>query len=143
MPHDSRTEITQLLFELYRRMDEHRFDDLGELFTAAAEGRTPGGLSVGRDALVAQARRSHEHIPQLQHRVTNVLIDVADDDTAELRALVEAVFADADGVPHYRIGEVYRARVELVDATWRVARFEMTPQWTEGARPVDGRLAPA
>src|SRR3954447_15602003 len=106
----STDEITQLLYRLYAVMDGRDFDGLPTVFTADADGRTPGGHARGRDTLIAQARRNHEQIPHLQHRVSNVLVEPAGEDEAHIRAVIEAVFADERAEPVYRLGEVYRAR---------------------------------
>ncbi|TDD36119.1 hypothetical protein E1286_38820 [Nonomuraea terrae] len=40
-------------------MDEARFDDLHTVFTPDATVRTAGSLAQGRDAVIAQATRTH------------------------------------------------------------------------------------
>jgi len=129
------TEITQLLYRLYALMDDRDFDRVGELLTEDATGRTPGGLAEGRAALVAQARRGHASTPRLMHRVSNVLVDDEDDDHATVRAVIEAVFAEDDGEPVYRIGELYQARARRESGRWRIAGFTMRPVWQTGRRP--------
>jgi uncharacterized protein (TIGR02246 family) len=131
----STVEITQLLYRLYALMDERDFDGLTSVFTPDAEGRTPGGQARGRESLIAQARRNHERVPHLQHRVSNVLVDPAGDDAANVRAVIETVFADERSEPTYRIGEVYRARAVRADGAWRLASFTMEPVWQTGTRP--------
>ena len=140
---DPMTALPQLLFRLYAALDDHEFETLHEIFTPDAEGTTPGGTAVGRDRLVAQARRSHENIPRLQHHVSNVLVESATDTTATLRAVVESIFVTQDGIPAYRIGETYRASAVLSDGDWRLAAFSMVPVWQVGIRPVEGRLVAA
>jgi 3-phenylpropionate/cinnamic acid dioxygenase small subunit len=136
----STLEVTQLLYRLYALMDERDFDGLASVFTPDAEGRTPGGQARGRDTLIAQARRNHEQIPRLQHRVSNVLVDQVSEDEANVRAVIEAVFADDELTPAYRIGEVYRAHAVRVAGEWRLSSFAMEPIWHDGTRPVNGRL---
>ena len=132
----STVEITQLLYRLYALMDERDFDALATVFTEDADGRTPGGHARGRDSLIAQARRNHEHIPHLQHRVSNVLVEPVNDGEARIRAVVEAVFADESAEPVYRLGEVYRARAVRENGEWRLAGFAMEPVWHTGIRPL-------
>jgi 3-phenylpropionate/cinnamic acid dioxygenase small subunit len=131
----STVEITQLLYRLYALMDERNFDGLTSVFTPDADGRTPGGHARGRDTLIAQARRNHEHVPHLQHRVSNVLVDQQSDHEATIRAVIEAVFADEQADPTYRLGEVYRARAVRENDQWRLASFTMEPVWHTGTRP--------
>ena len=135
------TEITQLLYRLYALIDDHEFDRVGDLLTEDATGRTPGGLAEGRTALVAQARRGHASISRLMHRVSNVLVDDDEDDQATVRAVVEAVFAEDDGEPVYRIGELYQARARRESGRWRIAQFTMRPVWQTGTRPSPVQVA--
>jgi uncharacterized protein (TIGR02246 family) len=137
----STVEITQLLYRLYALLDERDFDGLASVFTPDADGRTPGGHARGRDTLIAQARRNHEQIPRLQHRVSNVLVEPVGDDEAQVRAVIDSVFADESATPAYQLGEVYRARAVRSEGEWRLASFTMEPVWQTGTRPIAGRLA--
>jgi hypothetical protein len=62
-----RAELTDLVYALGRTLDEHRFDDLDNLFTEDITGITPAGTRQGRTALVAQATRRHQEFDRLQH----------------------------------------------------------------------------
>jgi uncharacterized protein (TIGR02246 family) len=127
VPHD-------LLPRLYAALDEHRFDDLADLFTPDARATTPGGVVEGREAVVAQATRNHARVNRLQHLVTGVLV-VEHDDTVALRADLVAVFADADGTPTFELGSVWRGSARRRDGRWRITDFTLTPIWQRGARP--------
>ena len=72
---DDRFAITDLVYALGAALDEHRFDDLRDLFIENATVSTPGGAAQGRDAVIAQATRNHLKYARLQHSMTNVLVE--------------------------------------------------------------------
>lgn len=128
----ARAELTDLVSRLGAALDEHRFDDLRELFTDDATATTPGGTAEGRDSVVAQATRNHVGVDRLQHVLTNVLVDLDGPDAATgatVRANLIAHFASADGVPEQTIGGVYRFRVRATPAGWRIAALQVAPVW--------------
>ncbi|MFD0656439.1 nuclear transport factor 2 family protein [Thermocatellispora tengchongensis] len=87
-----RDEITRLVYRLGVVLDEGRFDEMPSIFTEDATVHTPGGLAKGRDALTAQAQRTHSPGERIQHVVGNVLIDL-DGDRADVRANLVVTFA--------------------------------------------------
>ncbi|WP_433755998.1 nuclear transport factor 2 family protein [Nocardia sp. CA-135398] len=132
-----RNEITGLVDQLGRALDEGCFDDFHTIYTADATAKTPGGQAEGRDALIAQASRNHSDDKRIQHFITNVMIDLHGD-TAEVRANLIATFAPATAAvsePQYTLGEIYRFDAVRTAAGWRLSRVETTPLWSTGARP--------
>ncbi|MTD12656.1 DUF4440 domain-containing protein [Nakamurella sp. YIM 132087] len=127
-------EIVAVLRRVYAAMDEHRFEDLRELFTDDVTALTPGGRMTGLDQLVAQARRNHRDSDGLQHLIGAELVTVTAPDTAELRANVVAVFATRGAAPTFALGEVYRARLRRTGSRWRICEFGMEPRWKVGER---------
>src|SRR5829696_6819566 len=95
---DDRFAITDLIYSLGAALDEHRFDDLRDLFIEDATASTPGGVAQGRDAVIAQATRNHLKYSRLQHSITNLLIDL-NGDRAAVRANLHATFAGETGTP--------------------------------------------
>ncbi len=79
-----RLEIADLVSRLGVVLDEGRFTEMPELFVENATARTPGGVAQGRDAVVAQAERNHGPDLNVQHVITNVLVDL-DGDRAHVR----------------------------------------------------------
>src|SRR5690349_12457043 len=69
---DDRVAISDLIYALGAALDEHRFDDLRDLFIENAAVSTPGGTTQGRDAVVDQATRNHQKYARLQHFMTNL-----------------------------------------------------------------------
>lgn len=104
------------------------------LYPPEVRATTPGGELSGVDPLVAQARRSHEQIPALQHLVSSILID-DDGDVAQLRANLVATFADSARTPTFELGSIWRGHAIRDTEGWRVSDFTITPVWQRGIRP--------
>jgi len=129
---DDRFAITDLVYALGAALDEHRFDDLRDLFIEDATAATPGGVAQGRDAVIAQATRNHLKYARLQHSMTNVLVDL-DGDRASVRANLHATFAGETGVPELVLGAVYRFQALRTGEGWRLAGLEVTPIWRQAS----------
>jgi hypothetical protein len=124
-----RAEITDLLSVLGRSLDEHRFDDLEDVFTEDATAVTPGGTQNGRAGLIAQARANHEAYDRLQHQISSILIDV-DGDRATVRANLMGTFAhSADPKPVRQLGGLYRCSAVRTEKGWRFDDLQVTPIW--------------
>jgi 3-phenylpropionate/cinnamic acid dioxygenase small subunit len=138
-----RSDITDLVSRLGAVLDEGRFDDMPGLFVEEATAHTPGGTAVGRDAVVAQASKNHTPDQHVQHVITNVLVDLDDDDHARVRANLVVHFApEPDDAPatlavpvQFVLGEVYRFDVVRTAPGWRFRRVETIPVWMSGTRP--------
>ncbi|GIG20492.1 polyketide cyclase [Cellulomonas chitinilytica] len=130
-----RLDHLDLVARLGACLDEHRFDDLRALFTDDATVATPGGTADGVDAVVAQATRNHQGYAHLQHRLTDVLVELAGD-TGAMRANLAARFATADLETVLELGAVYRLATRRTAGGWRLARLEIVPLWRVGAAPV-------
>jgi hypothetical protein len=143
-----RSEITDLVHELGRVLDEGRFDDMALLLADEATVRTPGGTASGPQALVAQARRNHRPDMAIQHVITNILVEVdrdesRDADRAEVRANLMVSFAPIAGrterdlapAVEYAMGGVYRFGVVRTAGGWRFSRIGTTPIWRAGDQP--------
>jgi hypothetical protein len=128
------SDAARLLDRLYAALDEHRFEDLRALFTPDARATTPGGTAEGVDALLAQAKRSHECLSELQHLITGTLVDT-DGEAATLRANVVTIFADSTHSPTYELGEVWRGHAVRDTTGWSISDFTMTPVRQRGIRP--------
>ncbi|NUR62033.1 MAG: nuclear transport factor 2 family protein [Catenulispora sp.] len=124
-----RAEIADLFTKLGRCLDEHRFDELHELFTEDVVGTTPGGTQQGRDALVGQARRNHEDYDRLTHQFTSVLVDV-DGDAGTIRAYVTGSFGHAaEPRPERVITGLYRNKVVRTPEGWRISELSVEPKF--------------
>jgi SnoaL-like domain len=80
-----RNEITDLVYRLGACLDDRRSDEMRSLLLDAATVRTPGGMAIGREAVVAQTRRNLPPDEPTQHLITNPLIEL-NGDRAKVRA---------------------------------------------------------
>jgi ketosteroid isomerase-like protein len=122
-----RSEITDLIHRLGRSLDHKQFDNLRTILTPTATASTPGGQAEGIDAVVAQASRNHGDHEQIQHVITDVLVDV-DGDNATATANLVVTFADAD-VPKLVLGERYRFGAARRPEGWRLASVTTDLVW--------------
>ena len=142
-----RTEITDLVHRLGAALDAGQFDDLRSLLVEDATFRTPGGTSVGREAVVAQTRRNHRPEQPSQHVISNLLIDL-DGARAHARANVVVAYgplpSDVDSTRPWELPVAYAtggvSRFDLVRAPdgWRFSGIETVPLWTSGTPPFRG-----
>ncbi|HZM43062.1 MAG TPA: nuclear transport factor 2 family protein [Acidimicrobiales bacterium] len=141
-----RAEITDLVALLGACLDDGTFDDMAELLAEDATVRTPGGRAEGRDAVIAQAIRTHPADQSFHHVITNVLVDVVGDRATARANLVVNISVPADGpadpsapapvpAPRAGIGEVYHFGLSRTPAGWRFSRVEIVPVWLSGTLP--------
>ena len=135
-----RVELTELIFRVGLCLDEHRFEDLGDLFVEDGVAVTAGGTARGRADLVAQAAQNNAQYDRMQHVTTNVLIDFEDDveggdgsggsDRARIRANIIATFCQgAEQHPVAVRGGVSLGRAVRTSDGWRLTEIEARPTW--------------
>ena len=129
-----------VLPRIYAAIDDHRFDDLLDCYTAEVAADTAVGHISGRERLVATLRAIHEPVPVLQHLVTGVIVDPHGDD-ADVRANVVATFCDDAHRPTLTGGSVWRGRLRRSDRGWQVSEFSLDLVWTLGSLPADWGVA--
>jgi hypothetical protein len=145
-----RAELTELIFRVGLCLDEHRFEDLADLFVEDGVVVTPAGAARGRAALVAHAARSNAQYERMQHVTTNVLIDfdgdaggndedtaagVATADRARIRANIVAHLCEgADPNPVAARGGVSLGKAVRTPKGWRLTELEARPIWATQPR---------
>jgi hypothetical protein len=141
-----RAELTELIFRVGLCLDEHRFEELADLFVEDGVVVTPAGPARGRAALAAHARENNAQFDRMQHVTTNVLIDFEDvpgtgygadteaepslTDHARIRANIVASFCQGTD-PHpvaVRGGVSLGKAVRTADG-WRFTELEARPTW--------------
>lgn len=124
---EDRAAITDLVSRLGACLDDHRFDDLKELFAEDVTAATPGGLAEGRDAVIGQATRNHGEYHRIQHLITNVLVDL-DGDRAAVRANLLGTFVDSEARVVLEMGGIYRFTARR-DGDWRLTSIAVDRIW--------------
>jgi hypothetical protein len=129
-----RLELEQLVARVGQCLDDGRYDDLRTIYTDDAVADTPGGRAEGIDAVVAQARRSHERFAAVHHLITGTTAEV-DGDHAHVRAEYVAVFRQDAAAPMLAQGASYRFTARRTTAAWRLASVTSLPRWRWGDLP--------
>ena len=132
-----RAELTDLIFRVGLCLDEHRFEDLANLFVEDGVVVTPGGAARGRAALAAHAAENNAKFDRMQHVTTNVLIDFPEDpnaapasDHAHIRANIVATFCQGtDPHPVASRGGVSQGKAVRTANGWRLTELEAQPTW--------------
>jgi hypothetical protein len=128
-----RREITDLVSRLGLWLDEKRFDEGRSILAEDVTVATAGGSAQGVESVAAQARRNHD-VDDLQHVITNVLVDL-DGDRADVRANLIVTFVPDADTPASRVarGERYRFEAVRTPQGWRLSRVEVSPVWSSAA----------
>jgi 3-phenylpropionate/cinnamic acid dioxygenase small subunit len=133
VPETAAEAITKLIYTYAERIDDGNFAGVGELFAHATltfEGF--GDAVTGRDAIEAlytrSTRRYEDGTPRTKHVMTNVMVDVDDDDaTARSRSYFTVLQAVPGALALQPvIAGRYRHTYEHVDSAWRVATMHIT-----------------
>ncbi len=133
VPETAAEAITKLIYTYAERIDDGDFAGVGELFAHATLTFEGFGDAVsGRDAIQAlytrSTRRYEDGTPRTKHVMTNVMVDVDDDDvTARSRSYFTVLQAVPGALALQPvIAGRYRHTYELVDSGWRVATMHIT-----------------
>lgn len=126
-----------IIARIFAAIDDHRFDDLRQLYAADVEATTVMGITVGVDCVVEQVRVIHEPVPATQHLISGVVADV-EGDQAEVRGNVTAIFCDETHTPAFEGSNIWRGRLTRQGGTWLVTSFSIDLVWTRGTFPQAG-----
>jgi len=125
--------ITKLIYTYAERIDEGDFAGIGELFkhaTITFEGF--GDAVTGPDAIerlyTRSTRRYEDGTPHTKHVMTNVMVDVADDESTASSRSYFTVLQAVPGALALQpvIAGRYRHGYERVDGRWRVTTMHIT-----------------
>lgn len=128
-----RMDVTDLISRLGVVLDEKRIDDLITVFTEDATGQFPSGGFDGVAELAEYGRSTIPAFEQLQHVITNVLVDL-NGDRAEARANLVSfnVPSAEDPATHFDVGGLYRFEAVRQPEGWKLSRVELREVWTAG-----------
>jgi len=123
--------ITKLIYTYAERIDLGDFAGVGELFDHATLTFEGSGNAVsGREAIEAlygrTTRRFEDGTPRTKHVMTNLIVDVDDDETASSRSyftVLQAVPGELALQPV--IAGRYRHRYERAEGGWRVTAMHI------------------
>lgn len=120
---DDRLAITELLSRYARAIDFHRWDELPALFTTDCVvdfGRVMG-VHEGHDGVRRMAGMIGSTGLTMRHYVTNVIVEQADGDRAEVTSYVLALTGPAFGSLAVTTGR-YEDEVVRRDGRWLIRR---------------------
>ncbi|WP_328345835.1 nuclear transport factor 2 family protein [Micromonospora sp. NBC_00421] len=133
---DDRGDITQLVYRFYADTTEGKFDDLNKVLSEGVVVSNPGGgLTEGRDKVIAGASEGFKTEDRVQELVSNVLVDL-DGDKAKVRADVVQLFGSSVTpkgkiAPEPTLTLNSRMRFEATRSSdgWRLSRIEGDVLW--------------
>jgi hypothetical protein len=128
------TRANLVVPHVFAAIDDRRFDDLYDLYTADVRATTAVGQISGREQLVSTLRAIHDPIPVLQHLVSGVIAD-EDGEDAVIRANVVAFFGDEQHQPTLEGSSIWRGRLHRANNQWRIADVDIEMVWTRGQMP--------
>jgi len=137
-----RLEITELLNQFFRTLDEKNFDEttLSRIFTADAKVERPNGVAVvGPRNIGESQRQSFVRFRATQHLVSGQVTTINGDD-AQVRANLVAMhlWADGHGDPnalesYFLAGGVVQAKAEKTSSGWRISELAVRNRWRTGS----------
>ncbi|TQN28436.1 uncharacterized protein (TIGR02246 family) [Haloactinospora alba] len=143
-----RAEISDLLVQFARCLDERDFVGYARLFTADCLLRLPGAQHQGREGLAAFVAADLGRYHRTHHMSTNHQIEVREDgdaggegDTATSRSYLHAVHlrSDQDPTDWWSVGGWYDNTYRREEGRWRIHTVDVTPVWLdEGKRHPGG-----
>ena len=131
---DPRSAPGDVLHRFYAAVDDKRYADLLGYLTDDARSVGPAGETTGAIEHVRNFRLSQGHLPAIQHLITGVVLDEADDGV-QFRANLVAFFTGPDGGPVFEVGHVWRGTLVPRAGEWRLSVFSVSPVWQRGTRP--------
>ena len=126
----ARESIERLLFEYSASVDDGDFVRTGALFGEAGLYGLVDRLAASGSAQVTgtmiKTIRTYDGRPRTRHIVTNIVIDLADDEqSATVRSYIHVLHQAPGGDLAPLVGGTYHDRVHLVNGQWQFAERRM------------------
>lgn len=131
-----RVELAELVSRLGRWLDDPASAAPSDLLASDVTVTSPGGTARGREAVVAQATRTHES-RVTQHVMTDILADLGGDEASVTSNLLVAFLgAGSEPQPQWISGSRYAFGARRTPAGWRLTSISVQPIWQVGERPM-------
>lgn len=115
-------------------LDQKRWDDLDDVFTADAQTYLMRTVPEnGIDEIKERIRSSLAPLDDSQHIVSNHQV-VLNGDTATHRCYLHAqhIYNDVEGSPLFVVAGRYEDEMMSTDDGWRITRRDLIAMWTDG-----------
>jgi 3-phenylpropionate/cinnamic acid dioxygenase small subunit len=127
---NARDRIERVLYEYCAGIDRGDFAATAALFGAAGlYGLVGAGAARGSEQvlhLLQSSVRTYDGVPRTRHILTNVCIDVHDDEmTADARSYLQVVHQAPDGPLTPIVAGTYIDRLHVIDGEWQFAERRM------------------
>lgn len=137
---DERTAVIDLTIAYAYALDDRRFEDLRDIFTADAVGDLAGVHCDGIEAIIERIRRALTRLDASQHVVTNQQVRIdGDEGTCRSYLVAQHVKRGLAGGENFIMAGTYTDRLARTPAGWRIAARSLEIIWTEGNPAVTGR----
>lgn len=120
-----RSELTELVARHSLWLDELRYDESDQLFTADVVVKSLRGEATGIEALIQIARKGHDSYARTLHNKSNLVIEI-DGDTATVRANDVAVLVRHDMTEEIAAAIHHYTALRTPNG-WRFNRLEVAP----------------
>jgi hypothetical protein len=130
-------DAAAVLLRYAHAIDSKDWVDLRSCFTPTCVFSAPSAAMrlEGVDEIVNSMEAAHRHIDGSIHRLSNIMIELADDGrSATSSTALDAMLVHRehrDGPTFQCIG-TYHDRLELHDGTWKIAARDFDTLWTVG-----------
>lgn len=130
--------IVELTRAYGRALDDRRYEQLRDVFTADATAALGGSLQVGVDQIIDRVSSALAVFDRCEHHLDDHRIEVTGD-AAAARCSVRALHmrAAAETPPVYTVVGTYQDRLVRTDAGWRIAHRDLVVERREGRRTQD------
>ncbi|MFF5173683.1 nuclear transport factor 2 family protein [Micromonospora sp. NPDC000089] len=133
---DDRGDLTQLVYRFYADTSEGKFDQLDEVLSDGVVVTNPGGgVTEGRDKVIASAAEGFKKEGRAQEFANNVIVDV-NGDKANIQAEVIQLFGSSvtpkgkiAPEPTLTINSRMHFQAEHSSKGWRLSRIEGDVMW--------------
>ncbi len=126
-------DIEQMIFRFFLHLDEQQYDEVSQMMAPAGTWLRNNVLLKGPEG-VREAMRSRPAGLTTRHLITNIVVDIADSDHAEVTYYMTVFVHAGDAKPTGPMKmdvpmhvSIFRQKVARVSGAWRIAELSGTP----------------